>query len=172
MRASKLDKGLLAGVFVMFGLMAWMIVSTLHETVVHAGDKAPDFSIATDQGRRITPTDFGGRILVLNFWASWCAPCVEELPSLSEFQKQTAGSGVVVVGVSIDRNQKLYNDFVRRFHPSFQTARDPNADISSSYGTFKVPETYIIDRTGRVVQKVIGAKNWMDPDALAAVKAL
>lgn len=172
MRASKLDKFLLAGVLVMFGLMAWMIVSTLHETVVHAGDKAPDFSIATDQGRRITPENFGGRVLVLNFWASWCAPCVEELPSLSEFQKQTADSGVVVVGVSIDKNQKLYDQFVRRFHPSFQTARDPNADISSSYGTFKVPETYIIDRGGRVVQKVIGAKNWMDPDALASVKSL
>ena len=110
MGATRFDKGLLAGVFVMFGLMAWMIISTLHETVVHAGDSAPNFSIATDQGHRITPKDFGGRVLVLNFWASWCAPCVEELPSLSEFQKQTAGSGVVVVGVSIDRNKKLYDD--------------------------------------------------------------
>jgi cytochrome c biogenesis protein CcmG, thiol:disulfide interchange protein DsbE len=172
MPKSNLDKALLAGVFVLFALMAWMIASTMHETVVQAGDKAPDFSITTDQGRRISPRDFGGRLLVLNFWATWCAPCVEETPSLSEFQKQAAGSGVVVVGISIDRNAKLYDEFRRRFHLTFQTARDPEATISASYGTFKVPETYIIDRNGRVVQKVIGSKNWTDPDVLDSLRSL
>src|SRR5436305_12994525 len=98
MRKSNLDKGLLAGVFALFGLMAWMIAASMHEPVVQAGDKAPNFSITTDQGRRVTPKDFCGRILVLNFCATWCAPCVEEAPSLSEFQKQMAGSGVGVLG--------------------------------------------------------------------------
>src|SRR5579884_662602 len=97
MRKSNIDKVLVAGICLLFGLMAWTIFSSMRETVVQAGDKAPDFSIMTDQGKRITPHDFGGRVLVLNFWATWCSTCVEEVPSLSEFQKQAAGSGVVVV---------------------------------------------------------------------------
>lgn len=172
MAKSMMDKALLAGICILFGGMAWVIAQSIHETVVQAGDKAPDFTLTTDQGRRISPTDFGGRVLVLNFWASWCQPCVEEAPSLSELQKQTAGSGVVVVAVSIDRNEKLYDQFRKHFQPSFQTARDPDANISASYGTYKVPETYIIDRSGRVVQKIIGAKNFMDPDMLDSIRAL
>ena len=111
-------------------------------------------------------------MLVLNFWATWCAPCVEEEPSLSEFQKRLAGSGVVVVGVSVDKNPGLYSQFLKRFSPAFQTARDPDETISNSYGTFKFPETYVIDRNGKVVQKVIGARNWMDPDNLASFQSL
>ena len=167
-----MDKALLAGVLLLFGGMTWVIASSIHQTIVDVGDKAPDFTITTDEGRTISPRNFGGRVLVLNFWASWCQPCVEEAPSLSEFQKQTAGSGVVVVALSIDRNQKLYEQFRKRFQPAFQTARDLNSDISASYGTFKVPETYIIDRSGRVVQKVIGAKNFMDADILDSIRSL
>jgi|SRR5579884_3936371 len=172
MQKSGLDKVLVAGVVIMFACMAWMIVSSMHETVVQAGDKAPDFSITTDAGQRVSLETYRGRVLVLNFWASWCVPCVEEAPSLNDFQKQLADKGVVVLGVSIDRNQKLYDEFRRRFHPAFQTARDPDESIPASYGTFKVPETYIIDRNGRVAQKVIGAKNWDDPEALDAVRSL
>src|SRR5579885_3103560 len=98
MRKSGVDKALLGGVFLLFAVLAGVIVSAMHQTVVEAGDKAPDFTITTDQGRTITPRDFGGRVLVLNFWASWCSPCVEEAPSLNQFQKETASSGVVVVG--------------------------------------------------------------------------
>jgi len=172
MAKSMIDKALLAGAMVLFAGMAWVIRASVHETVVGPGDKAPDFSITTDQGQTISPRNFGGRVLVLNFWASWCQPCVEEAPALSEFQKQTAGSGVVVVALSIDRNRKLYDEFRSRFQPAFQTARDPNSDISASYGTFKVPETYIIDRGGRVVQKIIGARNFMDADMLNSIHSL
>ncbi len=167
-----LDKLLIAGVVVMFACMAWMIAASMHETVIQAGDKAPNFSITTDAGQRVSLDTFRGRVVVLNFWASWCVPCVEEAPSLNDFQKQTADKGVVVLGISIDRNQKLYEEFRQRFHPAFQTARDPDESISSSYGTFKVPETYVIDRNGRVSQKVIGAKNWNDPDEIQSVRSL
>jgi peroxiredoxin len=140
-----------------------VVAGTLREKVIETGDTAPAFSIKTDQGREISPTSFGGKLLVLNFWASWCQPCVEEVPSLNDFATKYAGQGVVVVGVSIDRNEKLYRDFIRRYKVPFQTARDPDTNISGSYGTFKVPETYIIDRAGKVVQKVVGPQNWSDP---------
>ena len=120
------------------------------------GDKAPDFTITTDSGKQITRSDFGGRLLVLNFWATWCPPCVEEMPSLDEFQKRLAASGVVVLGVSVDTNEPPYRAFLQKARVSFLTARDPQASISAEYGTFKYPETYVIDSSGRVLQKHIG----------------
>src|SRR5579885_1594237 len=99
-----------------------VIVFSLRDTSAKEGDKAPDFSIVTDRGTRITPEEFGGKVLVLNFWATWCAPCVEEIPSLSEMQKRFSKSGLVVVAVSIDKNQQRYHAFLDRIHVSFQTA--------------------------------------------------
>jgi peroxiredoxin len=172
MNSSKLDLALKAGIGVLLVALGLVIAGSLRDHITDVGDTAPAFSITTDQGHRITPTDFGGRVLVLNFWATWCAPCVEEEPSLSEFQKRMAGSGVVVVGVSVDKNPKLYSQFLKRFGPSFQTARDPDEGIANSYGTYKYPETYVIDRNGKVVQKVIGSRNWMDPDNIASIQSL
>jgi peroxiredoxin len=173
MNTSKLDLALKAGIGVLLVALILVIAGRFQaDHVTDVGDTAPAFSIATDQGHTITPTSFGGRVLVLNFWATWCAPCVEEVPSLSEFQKRMAGSGVVVVGVSVDKNPKLYSDFLRRFNPTFQTARDPNESIANSYGTYKYPETYVIDRNGKVVQKVIGSRNWMDPDNISSFQSL
>jgi cytochrome c biogenesis protein CcmG/thiol:disulfide interchange protein DsbE len=172
MNSSKLDLALKAGIGLLLAALALVIAGSLRDHIIDVGDAAPSFSITTDQGRRITPTDFGGRVLVLNFWAIWCAPCVEEVPSLSEFQKRLAGSGVVVVGVSVDKNPNLYSQFLKRFGPTFQTVRDPDEGIANSYGTYKYPETYIIDRNGKVVQKVIGSRNWMDPDNIASIQSL
>ncbi len=152
-----------AGLGLLVIALVAVVAGTLQEKVIETGDKAPAFTIKTDQGREISPANFGGKLLVLNFWASWCEPCVEEIPSLNEFARKYAGQGVVTLGVSIDRNEKLYRDFVRRNNVAFQTARDPDANISGSYGTFKVPETYVIDRSGKVVQKVVGPQNWSDP---------
>lgn len=156
------------------GLLAALIViiaGSLNERIVKAGDSAPDFAITTDHGRKITATNFGGKVLVLHFWASWCQPCVEEAAPLNEFQRRVADSGVVVLGVSIDTNENAYKKFINTYKLAFETARDPDANISSSYGTFKVPETYIIDRTGKVVQKVIGEGDWGDA-AVNYVKSL
>ncbi len=170
---SRIDLALMAGIGLLLVALAFVIGGAFTEPhVVEAGDTAPKFTLTTDQGRHITPTDFGGRVLVLNFWATWCAPCVEEVPSLSAFQQRTAASGVVVVGVSVDQNPKLYGQFLKRFRPSFETARDPDAKIPSSYGTWRFPETYIIDHNGVVVQKVISSRNWMDPEVLNFVQSL
>jgi cytochrome c biogenesis protein CcmG/thiol:disulfide interchange protein DsbE len=167
-----LDKVLPGAIAVMAAALVWVVAGTLEPRIVKAGDLAPDFRIVTDSGRTITRSDFGGKLLVLNFWASWCPPCVEETPSLNAFQKRMGPDGVVVLGVSIDANEKLYKQFVDRYKVAFSTARDPEANISASYGTFQIPESYIIDRTGRVREKIISNANWMDPEFLARVKSL
>ena len=152
--------------------LVWVVSWTLQPRVVKAGDQAPDFKITTDDGRTVTRANFGGKVLVLNFWASWCAPCVSEAPSLEAFERQMGPQGVVVLGVSIDTNEKRYRQFLERFHITFPTARDPEANLSASYGTFLIPETYVIDSKGAVKLKIISDQNWMDPDFVARVKAM
>jgi peroxiredoxin len=152
-------------------VLVGVVWEAMRERVVVAGDTAPNFTVVTDSGRQVTRSEFGGRLLVLNFWATWCPPCVEELPSLNEFQKQMAGQGVVVVGISVDRNEKTYRQFLQRTKVAFLTARDPEARISADYGTFKYPETYIIDSKGEVLEKFIGPENWMDPNLINRVKS-
>ena len=121
----------------------------MQEHIVGVGDTAPNFNLTTSAGDQVTPRNFGGKVLVLNFWASWCAPCVQEAPSLNEFAKTFKDSGVVVLGVSVDRNEQMFQNFVKHFGVSYPTARDPQEDISYRYGTYKIPETYIIDRNGK-----------------------
>ncbi len=148
-----------------------LIIYSLRDTSAKEGKPAPEFSIKTDQGREITPTSFGGKVLVLNFWATWCPPCVQEVPSLNQFQREFAGKGVVVVAVSIDKNPQKYSAFLSKIPVAFQTARDPNADVSSTYGTFQIPETYII-KDGKVTRKFAEAENWMSDDLTEYVKGL
>jgi cytochrome c biogenesis protein CcmG, thiol:disulfide interchange protein DsbE len=171
MRSLKIDQILKAGIFGLLAVLVVVLYGSIHERIIDVGDSAPDFTIRADNGRTITNSNFGGRLLVLNFWATWCQPCVEEVPSLDQFARDMADSGVVVLGVSMDSNPKLYRDFLTRSHVSFMTARDPDAKISQDYGTFKYPESYIIDAKGKVVQKIVGATNWTDGNMVNAVKS-
>jgi cytochrome c biogenesis protein CcmG, thiol:disulfide interchange protein DsbE len=179
MTHSKVDlaiKGTIAALLIALG---FVVVWSMEDHIVGVGDTAPNFSITTSAGDTVTPRNFGGKVLVLNFWASWCAPCVEEAPSLNQFAKTLKGSGVVVLGVSVDRNEQLYSNFVKRFGVSYPTARDPQEDLSYRYGTYKIPESYIINREGKVVRKYAGlperdgqAISWMDPELVGFVKSL
>ncbi len=148
-----------------------LVYYSLRDTTAKEGKPAPVFTLKTDQGRSVTPTSFGGKVLVLNFWASWCAPCVEEVPSLNQFQRRFAGEGVVVVAVSIDKNPQKYKAFLGKIPVAFQTVRDPRADVSSEYGTYQIPETYII-KDGVVMRKLPEAENWMSDDLTQYVQSL
>ena len=172
MSSIKIDQVLKAGIVLLTGAFVFVLYASIHERIIGLGDTAPDFTIKTDSGRVISTTSFGGRLLVLNFWATWCPPCVEEVPSLDQFAKEMAGSGVVVLGVSVDKDAQAYQALLSRTKLSFMTARDPEATISADYGTFKVPESYIIDSNGKVVQKIIGEENWSDGRMLSYVKSL
>src|SRR5579864_7842670 len=102
--------------------LVYVIYAAIHEHIVEAGDTAPEFTVPTDAGKTVSLSHFGGKLMVLNFWASWCQPCVEETPSLSAFAQQYANKGVVVLAVSVDKDPEAYRKFVERFHPAFMTA--------------------------------------------------
>jgi len=170
MQRSKIDWVLRAGISVLAVLLVYVIYGAVYEHIVEAGDTAPQFTVTTDKGQIVSTSQFGGKLLVLNFWASWCQPCVEETPSLSAFAQQFASKGVVVLAVSVDKDPEAYRKFVERFHPTFQTARD--LKIHADYGTYIYPETYIIDATGKVLRKYAEARNWTAPDTVSEINSL
>ena len=166
------DKVLRGLIALLLAAFVWLLYDSLRERLVVVGDTAPDFSVSTDTGRLIKRSEFGGKLLVLNFWATWCPPCLDEIPSLDRFQQALASKGVVVLAISVDKDEKQYRDFLSRAKVSFLTARDPENKINAEYGTVKFPETYIIDARGQVVRKVIAARDWMDPAMLADIQSL
>ncbi len=163
---------LTGAVVVLAGLLVWVVAGILETPVVNAGDRAPKFKVVTEDGRTLTPTDFGGKLLILNFFASWCKPCVVETPSLEELSRRLGKKGVVVLGISVDTNEKRYKNFLSRYGISFETSRDPSADIATSYGTLQFPDTYIIDSNGKVVEKIVNWQDWTKPEVLADIQKM
>jgi len=127
------------------------------------GEAAPDFMVQ-DSDRKVELTQFRGQVVVLNFWATWCPPCNEELPSLISMQERTRARGVVVLGISIDVDGDAYHRFLKQRGVNFVTVRDPEEKISDIYGTHGWPETFIIDRQGVLRRKVVGPINWNSPE--------
>jgi len=135
------------------------------------GTPAPDFTVQ-DADRKVELRDFRGKVVVLNFWATWCAPCVEEMPSLVQLQQRFKDKNLAVLGVSIDVDADGYHKFLKDHKIDFLTVRDPDEKTSSLYGTFKWPETYIIDRNGIVRRKFIGAVDWSQPEIVDSLNKL
>ncbi len=127
------------------------------------GTAAPEFTVQ-DADRKVSLSELRGQVVVLNFWATWCAPCVEEMPSLVQLQQRFKNKGLTVVGISIDVDGNAYHKFLKDYKVDFLTVRDPDQKTSNLYGSFKWPETYIIDRNGIVRRKFIGAVEWSQPE--------
>jgi cytochrome c biogenesis protein CcmG, thiol:disulfide interchange protein DsbE len=123
------------------------------------GSPALDFTVQ-DSDRKVTLSQLRGDVVVLNFWATWCPPCVEELPSLMSMQARMKEKGVIVLAVSIDVDADDYHRFLKERNVNLLTVRDPEQKSSALYGTFGWPETYIIDRKGVLRRKLIGPVDW------------
>src|SRR5437667_3260527 len=160
LRSDKAVKTLLLSLVAVFlGAFLW----NADQQPPMAGKPMPDFKLPADKGGNVKLSDYKGKILVLNFWASWCGPCVEEIPSLDRFTRMFADKGVEVVAVSVDDDDKAYKDFLQKHPVSMLTVRDPEKRTSINYGTFKYPETYIADRSGNLLRKIVGPADWTDP---------
>jgi len=157
-----------------FPLIAILILLTACYSGSHPpriGTTAPDFTV-TDSDRKVSLHDLHGQIVVLNFWATWCPPCIEELPSLLQLQERFKGKGITVLAVSIDDDNNAYHQFLKDHQVNLLTVRDGAKQSSNLYGSFKFPETYIIDRSGTVRRKFIGAVEWSQPEIVEYLNRL
>jgi cytochrome c biogenesis protein CcmG/thiol:disulfide interchange protein DsbE len=122
------------------------------------GRPAPAFTLTAFDGAPVSLADQRGKVVVVNFWASWCYPaCYEEAPVLERSWRAYRDRGVVVIGVDIQDTTEAAQKFVRDFGLTFPNARDPSGKVSVDYGTYGVPETFFIDRRGRIRAKHVGA---------------
>jgi len=141
-----------------------------------AGKTAKDFGLEL-AGNPSHLSNLRGKVVVLNFWASWCPPCVAEAPSLNRLHKYIESRNGLVLGVAADEDHYAFSKFIIDQGVTFLTYRDPgtkehNSPIALSYGTSMIPETYVIDRHGKIARKIIGPQIWDSPEMRAYFDAL
>jgi len=153
----------LPALFLAIGLLAALIGCYSGSHPARIGSNAPDFTLQ-DSDHKITLSQFRGQVVVLNFWATWCPPCIEETPSLVQMQARLKDKGVVVLAVSIDADDAAYHKFLKDYSVNMVTVRDEAKKAASLYGTFGWPESYVIDRNGLIRRKFIGPVDWTSPE--------
>lgn len=138
-----------------------------------AGKTAEDIPLTLENGKSAKLSDFRGKVVVLNFWATWCPPCVEETPALVQLQQRIASRNGVVLGVSVDEDEAAYHKFLQDHGVNYPTSRGDDAKkFAQDYGTSIYPETYIIARNGKILRKIIGPQDWNSPDMTAYFDAI
>jgi peroxiredoxin len=131
------------------------------------GEAAPDFSLPTLKGNFVKLSDYRGKVVFLNIWATWCPPCREEMPSMESLYQRLKGREFEMLAVSIDRQGKeIVGPFVAKYGLTFPVLLDSENKTYKLYGLTGIPETFIIDRNGAVIFKVIGPQDWMKKDWL------
>ena len=133
------------------------------------GKAAPQF-VLSDGTRTVDLSKLRGRVVLLNLWATWCAPCIEELPSLLELQKKMPE--LAIVAVSIDQDPDVYRRFLVQHHVDLLTVRDEDMKVNALYGTAQIPETYVIDRQGVVRRKFVSAQVWTSPEIMSYLQKM
>jgi len=137
-------------------LGAFLLSRTPAGTPTAIGNVAPDFALADLDGNPIRLADLRGRPVIVNFWASWCGPCVEEFPLLSDAATRHADDGLVVVGIVWQDRSEAARDFMARNGATWAAAMDPGERVATDYGILGPPETYFIGRDGTIVARQIG----------------
>ena len=133
------------------------------------GQVAPDFTVS-DGRSSIHLADYRGKIVLLNFWATWCPPCVQEMPGLIELHHDRPD--LAILAVSIDEDEGAYKHYLDRRHVDLISVRDPNQTAAKLYHTDGWPETYVIDRQGVIRRKLVGDPDWSNPEIRAYLSSL
>jgi len=146
-------------------LLALVTACDRGERPKFVGQQAPDFTVQ-DGGRSVALSSLRGKVVVLNFWATWCPPCVDEVPSLVKMQQKLRDQ-VTVFAVSVDEDEDIYRKFIHDYGAEgLLTVREPGHKGADLYGTTGYPETFIIDSKGVVQRKLVGPVNWTDPEMI------
>ena len=131
------------------------------------GVPAPNFTMPGLDGKMVSLADYKGKVVFLNIWATWCPPCVEEMPSMEKLYQELKGEGFEILAVSIDASgAKDVLPFMKKHKLSFPALTDTRGAIKELYQTTGVPESFIIDKDGIIVEKVIGPRDWAASGAI------
>jgi len=134
---------------------------------------APAFTIENLRGGDVTLADYKGKLVLLNFWATWCAPCLKEMPSMEKLWQKYKEQGLVVVAVSVDEGyKKRIQTFLKLYDLSFPVLLDPESEVSDLYKVSGIPASFLIDRNGKIISRLVGEADWFSDDAIQLVEDL
>ncbi|MBN2617541.1 MAG: TlpA family protein disulfide reductase [Spirochaetales bacterium] len=133
---------------------------------------APDFKLVNLESKNVSLSDYKGKIVVLNFWASWCGPCVQEMPSLENLSKLSNDLNFVVLAVNVGETKETVSSFIKDKGYEMNILLDSNKAVSNNYGIRSIPTTYILDKNGNIVAGKLGSYEWDNDDFISALKEM
>lgn len=147
--------------------------TALNQERPEVGHPAPDFTLRNLQGNLEGLGDYRNKVIVLNFWATWCAPCLEEMPAFEKLYRRYRSEWMTVLAVSLDKGDiSKVKSFVDTHNLTFPVLIDSDGAAEKLYPSFTIPFTYVIDKEGKVAARVDGAKNWASSETFAALEIL
>ncbi len=160
-----------AAILVILAVSAMLILfslkqnnSYLNYSPLITGRPAHEFTFPGINGKMVSLADYRGHVVLVNVWATWCPPCVDEMPSMEKLYQELKGENFEILAVSIDAlGTKAVAPFMEKYNLSFPALMDPNASIKNLYQTTGVPESFIVNQEGVLVQKIIGPRDWATP---------
>jgi len=152
--------------------MFYAIFLSAFATLAVANDVAPDFALKSTQGNNIRLSEHRGEVILLNFWASWCGPCRQEMPQLDALQQRYGKLGFNVVGVNVDKDSALANKLLKDIPVTFPVLLDDSGNVSASYNVSAMPTTVLIDRDGNMRYLHKGYKPGYENDYEQQIKEL
>jgi peroxiredoxin len=164
-----------------FGILALVLLSALLALLLvepppdplGRGVSAPDFRLPALDGGEQSLVDWRGRVVLLNFWATWCKPCEDEMPAMQRLVQELEGEPFELVAISVDTDVEAVRAFRDRLALTFPILLDSDSSVSGRYQTTGYPESFLLDRSGQIAsQRFIGPRAWDDPDYVALVKRL
>jgi peroxiredoxin len=136
------------------------------------GQEAPAFTLNDLEDKPISLKDYKGKVMLVNFWATWCPPCKDEIPSLNQLHKKYDGKDFIVLGISTDDSKKDIIKFIKEHKVDFVIPHDRDGKIMREYKVFSLPTSFLIDKQGKIVEKFLGPHDWVDKDFLKKIDNL
>jgi peroxiredoxin len=133
---------------------------------------AEDFTIATHGGGKVRLTEQRGKVVMINFWATWCPPCLEEMPAMERLYRQHRDAGFTLLAVSVDADPKKVAPFVTEHRLTFSIGLDPRMELANAYGVRALPSSFIVARDGNLAALAIGPRHWDNDAAHSLVEGM
>lgn len=158
-------KAFYISIFLVFSLIPGIRTAGSADAVTEAGKYAPLFELKDLDGKKTALSQYRGKVVLLNFWATWCSPCRSEMPSLTDLYSDFKDRGFVVLAVSVDTSERSVKSFVSAEKIGFPVLVDKDKDVYfDQYGIVGIPVSFLIDRNGLIAEKFVGERQWNSPE--------